>query len=92
MLRNTERDRKDALLRLHVWLLNYNNHELQRSHVAEELLDDVSGISQSELKHKFHAVEKPRGKIITDRARDAAAGRDPDEAPRRVAVKKRRLQ
>ena len=89
---NTEKHRKQALLRLHVWLLNYSRYTLQREHVGENFMEDVTAVDTRSLRRRFAAVTRPLGKVLTDREIDEAAGVDPDDAPRRVSVKRRRVQ
>ena len=80
--------RRDALVRIHCWLLRHSEVDLQREHVAMPLRRDVSEVNLRELQELLQAEVRPSGKSISDWDKDISAGRDPNLAPRRVSSKR----
>ena len=89
LLGGLELHRKQALARLIVWLLEGPAHSRQRTHVGSPLVANADDLpSVSELHRRVREITLPTTKVADDRQLDQQEGVDPDQAPRRVKVRR----
>ena len=82
--------KKEALLRLHDWLLSYNEYDRQYKHVERDLRADVSGMDPVETRRALKSVVAPTHRPLTDIERDEGDGIE--HVARRARVKRVRRQ